>query len=570
MFSLAIKKVIITMNNDINKIDLSKKGVYFVALGGVGEIGMNLYAYCCDGKWIIVDIGIGFAGEYIPSIELIMPDISFLEERKDDILGIIITHSHEDHYGAIGRLWSKLKCPIYATQFTSELINSRLDESSLLGRVDVNIVNQGDGVFLDPFEIEFMGITHSIPQSCSLAIRTKYGNILHSGDWKFDETPLVGNPTDYDAFKTLAKEGVMALVCDSTNANVDSETGSEAEVRENLARLFKQYKKKIAVACFASNVARVESIALAAKNCGRSVALIGRSLWKIEGAARACGYLEDVDFITEEQANMMADDSVLYICTGSQGEPRASLNRISKDEHKNVYLGKGDVVFFSSKPIPGNEKSIIRVQNNLANLGVKIVTHKDEKIHVSGHPGRKELTKMYQMIKPKISVPVHGEDIHLVAHKELAESLGVTQVADIRNGDLILLKPEGKFERVAEVHVGVMALDGNRLVSLASEYMKNRKRIAFNTSAVMTLVMDGKGKIIGTPQVSALDVTDEKSDPGLMSEVIFAVCDEIEELSVVERTNDDKVKEVARIALRNAFNERIGVRPIATVHLVRV
>jgi len=370
-------------------MDVLNGGLAFLPLGGTGEIGMNLSLYRCDGAWLAVDCGIGFSGNDMPEVEILMPDPSFIAERRDELVGLVITHAHEDHLGAVAHLWPRLECPVYATPFAAAVLRRKLGEAGLLSRVELNVVPQGGSFTLAPFALRFIPVTHSVPEAQALVVRTRYGTVLHTGDWKLDPNPLVGPPTDLDAFAELGREGVLAMVCDSTNAMVEGEAGSEADVRRSLTSLIGAITGRIAVTCFASNVARIESIALAAEAAGRSVVVVGRSLRNVEMAARDCGYLEDVPlFLSEQDAEHVPDDNLLMIVTGSQGEPRSALSRIAADTHPNISLGEGDTVVFSSRMIPGNERAIMAVQDNLVRRGVRVLTDADHMVHVSGHAAR--------------------------------------------------------------------------------------------------------------------------------------------------------------------------------------
>ncbi len=413
----------------------------FVALGGANEIGMNLNLYGIAGQWLILDCGVTFGDDSQPGLEVVMPDPAFIAERRDRLLGIVATHAHEDHIGAIPYLWKELRCPVWATPFTASLLRAKLVEAGLADQVRINVVPMSGRFTVGPFDLELVTLTHSIPEPNAVVLRTAAGTVLHTGDWKLDPDPLIGEPVDEAALRRLGHEGVLAIVCDSTNALRPGSSGSEAELRRSLTELVGRYDARVAVACFASNVARLETIAHAAAVHGRDVALVGRSLWRIEKAARENGYLSGVPaFLTEEDAGYVPRDRILMICTGSQGEPRSALARIAREDHPNVELETGDAVIFSSRIIPGNEKTIGRLQNALARLGVEIVTELDHFVHVSGHPARDELVRMYQMIRPKVAVPVHGEARHLIANAELARDCQVPQTLVIENGDLVRLE----------------------------------------------------------------------------------------------------------------------------------
>ena len=372
-----------------------KSDLAFLPLGGTGEIGMNLNLYRLDGKWLAVDCGIGFGGAELPEVDIMVPDASFIAERKADLVGLVITHAHEDHIGAVAWLWQQLKCQLVCTPFAAAVLRRKLGERNLLGQVKINVVPPGASFKIGAFDLRFLPMTHSVPESQALVLRTRFGNILHTGDWKLDPGPMVGPLSDEASLAALGNEGVLAMICDSTNALVDGHSGSEADVRKELATLVKTIKGRIAVTCFASNVARVESIALAAQAAGRSAALVGRSLRNMDAAARECGYFKKVPpFLSEDEAEEMADDQILMICTGSQGEPRSALARIAADTHPAIALGEGDTVIFSSRVIPGNERAIHAVQDNLVRRGVNLISADQYPVHCSGHPAREELRKL--------------------------------------------------------------------------------------------------------------------------------------------------------------------------------
>ncbi|MGH6974692.1 MAG: ribonuclease J, partial [Stellaceae bacterium] len=491
----------------------------FVALGGVGEIGMNLSLYGYKGRWLMVDCGISFADDTLPGVDVIMPDPAFIAAHAGALDGLIVTHAHEDHIGAIPYLWSRFKCPVYATPFTAAVLRLKLIEAGLEHQVPITEVPLSGKFSVGPFEVELITLTHSIPEPNAVVLRTPLGTVLHTGDWKFDPDPLVGDTSDMAALRRLGDEGVLAMICDSTNALRPGESGSEADVRKTLVDLVGRKKNRVAVACFASNVARLASIAAAAQAHDRHAALVGRSLWRIEHAARETGYLQGVPpFLTEEEASYLPREKVLLICTGSQGEPRSALVRIAVDEHPEIVLEDGDCAIFSSRIIPGNERAIGRLHNALAALGVEIVTEHDAPVHVSGHPAQDELIRMYQTVRPKIAVPVHGETRHLLAQARLAEQCQVSQTIVTKNGEVVKLAP-GPASIVGEVPTGRLAADANTLLDAKGETLKNRQRMVFNGAALATLVMDRAGKLLAPPQVSVEGVPSEDSGEALAARV---------------------------------------------------
>ena len=544
--------------------------LFFVPLGGAGEIGMNLNVYGYQGDWLIIDCGVTFGDDSQPGLEVVMPDPGFIVERRDRLLGIVATHAHEDHIGAIPYLWRQLRCPIWATPFTASFLRAKLAETGFADQVKIHVVPLSGRFTIGPFDLELITLTHSIPEPNAVALRTPVGTVLHTGDWKFDPDPLIGPTADEAALLRLGDEGVLALVGDSTNALRPGVSGSEAELRRSLIDLIGRYDARVAVACFASNVARLETIARAAAAHDREIALVGRSLWRIDKAARENGYLTDLPrFLTEDEAGYIPRDRIVMICTGSQGEPRAALSRIARDDHPHVVLETGDVVIFSSRIIPGNEKPINRLQNALVRLGVEIVTEEDHFVHVSGHPARDELVRMYQMVRPQIAVPVHGEARHLIAHAELAGECQVQQPLVIQNGDMVRLAASGA-SIVDEVPVGRLASDGKGLLPVDGMALKDRRRVTFNGSAVATLVLDRRGEHLAQPTITTIGVVEpaaaEAAAPALRSAVERA----LGELPGNLRRDDEAVRDAARRALRRILNERFGKRPLVEIHLVRI
>jgi ribonuclease J len=540
----------------------------FLPLGGTGEIGMNLNLYRSGGKWLAVDCGIGFGGSDSPEVDVMVPDPSFIAERRDRLVGLVITHAHEDHLGAVAWLWRQLRCPVYATPFAAAMLRRKLVEAQLLSDVALHVVPPGGAIELPPFSLQMLRVAHSIPEAQALVIRTPAGTVLHTGDWKLDPHPLVGPPTDEAAFARLGEEGVLAMVCDSTNAMVEGHSGSEAEVRRTLCTLLRGITTgRVAVTCFASNVARVESIALAARDAGRSVALVGRSLRNLETAAREAGYLQGIgEFVAEEDAGSIPDENLLILVTGSQGEPRSALARIAADTHPNISLGEGDTVIFSSRVIPGNERAIGTVQDNLVRRGVRLMTDSDHMIHVSGHPARDELRKLYRLVRPRFSVPVHGEWRHLAAHAELAQEAGATPVL-MEDGDILSLAP-GRPEVVDSAPVGRLVVDGNRLVPLNGGVMAARRRMLFNGAVVASLAVDEGGRLRGQPRVSAPGLLDPQ-DPDA-ERVAAELRGALEDLPAPLRRDDAALADAARTALRRALGKRLQKRPLVDVHLIRV
>ena len=539
----------------------------FLPLGGTGEIGMNLNLYRCNGRYLAVDCGIGFGGSEHPEVEVMMPDPVFIAERRKDLLGLVITHAHEDHIGAVAHLWPELKCPVYATPFAAAVLRRKLGEAGLINQVKVHVIPPGGEIQLPPFSLRFIRLAHSIPEAQALAIETPYGLLLHTGDWKLDPQPLIGPPTDEAALAALGDCGVLAMICDSTNAMVEGHSGSEADVRQSLSALIRTLRGRVAVTCFASNVARMESVALAARDAGRSVALVGRSLRNVDAAARECGYLTGLPpFLGEDDVDDISDDNLLILVTGSQGETRSALARIAMDTHPRVALGEGDTVIFSSRMIPGNERAIGTVQDNLVRRGVHLMTDNDHLVHVSGHPARDELRRLYRLVRPKYAVPVHGEWRHLSAHADLAREAGATPFL-LEDGDILALSP-GRPAIVDSAPVGRLVLDGSRLVPIKGEVMAARRRMLFNGVVLGSFAVDEGGRLVGRPRISA---------PGLFEpddveahRVVGEFAGALAELPATSRRDDATLIEAAKAALRRALGRRLQKRPLVDVHLLRV
>ena len=539
----------------------------FLPLGGTGEIGMNLNVYRCDGRFLAVDCGIGFGGSEHPEVEVMMPDPAFLAERRTCLVGLVITHAHEDHIGAVAYLWRQLRCPIYATPFAAAVLRRKLGEAGLASEARVTVIPPGGSFELPPFDLRYIPVTHSIPEAQALVVRTPYGTILHTGDFKLDPSPLVGNATNEEAFRALGDEGILAMVCDSTNAMVEGHSGSEAEVRTTLTALIRSLRGRVAVTCFASNVARVETVALAARDAGRSVVLVGRSLRNLEAAARECGYLKQVpEFLPEDAIDVVPDDNLLILVTGSQGEARSALARIANDTHKNVALGDGDTVVFSSRVIPGNERAIGTVQDNLVRRGVRLMTADDHMIHVSGHPARDELRRLYALVRPTYAVPVHGEWRHLSAHAALAKDAGATPII-LEDGDVLSLG--GNRPEVTDAAaVARLVLDGNRLVPMEGEVLAARRRMLFNGIVLASVAVDQEGTLLGTPKISAPGLFDDE-DPE-SERVVREFAASFDGLPASLRLDDAALLDSARAALRRALGRRLQKRPLVDVHLLRV
>lgn len=546
----------------------SNDELLFLALGGAGEIGMNLNLYGHAGKWLMLDLGIAFGDDTMPGVEVIMPDPTFIEERRRDLVGIVLTHAHEDHLGAVADLWPRLKAPVYATPFAASVLRRKLTQAGLLDAVRITEIPLRGKFSLGPFDLEMITMTHSILEPNALAIRTKFGTIFHTGDWKIDPDPLIGDLTDEAMLKRIGDEGVLAMVCDSTNVFVEGEAGSEAMVRTNLRKLVKGRRGRVAVTCFASNLARVESIALAAVAAGRHPVLSGPALLRMIEAAQECGYMLDFpECVSPQDGAYLPKDKVLFICTGSQGELRASMAKIANNEHRDIVLEEGDTAIFSSRVIPGNERSVGRLQNALMARGVEVITDREADIHVSGHPARDELVRVYQWVRPRIALPVHGEVRHMVEHAALARTCQVPETIVAPNGTLVRLAP-GLAEIIDHVQVGRLARDGDSLVSVDGSALRERRKLLWNGTVAATLVIDGKGRAVAPPKVSLRGFEDEE---GALVEAIAAGLREmLADLSPSERNDDKRIEEASRQAVRRVVRAHLGKKPLTDVHIVRI
>lgn len=547
----------------------------FLPLGGSNEIGMNLNAYgygpAHDRKWILVDVGVTFGDPSTPGVDVIVPDPSFLE--GETILGIVLTHAHEDHIGALGWLWPRIQAPLYATPFTAYLIREKLRDANILDDVELNEVPLGGEVNLGPFDVTYVTLTHSIAEPNGLAIKTPLGTILHTGDWKIDDDPVVGDRTDVEAIKRLGDEGVLAMVCDSTNVFVEGSAGSEGDVKVAIADLIKDLKGRVAVGCFASNVARMDSVIRAAEAAGRRVALAGRSMHRITAAAKSVGMLSDVKpFLSEQEARVWPADEILYLCTGSQGEVRAALSRVAEGTHPFIRLGKGDHCIFSSRVIPGNELSIGRLQDKMADKGVRLYTEKDHPgIHVSGHPCRDELRQMYGWARPQIAVPTHGMRRHLMEHAILAKEMLVPETVTPRNGDMVRLAP-GPAAIIDEVPSGRLFVDGGMLVEEAGEALRERRHAASNGVLVVSFAMDKRGKIVSDIDVRGIGLPGDEDRP--LGDILDDLAERAEQAVRKlkgEALDDELVVEqaVSRV-LKKASQQIWDRRPIVETVILRL
>lgn len=548
----------------------------FAPLGGVGEIGMNLSIYGLGNRqqraWLAVDLGVSFGDEeHLPGIDLIMPDISFLEKERRNLMGLVLTHAHEDHFGAIIDLWPKLKCPIYATQFSAALFEAKCAAERNAPKIPVTVVPSGGRVDIGPFNVEFIPVAHSIPESHALAIHTEVGTVLHTGDWKIDPTPVIGRPTDEKRLRELGDAGLLALIGDSTNAVRDGRSPSEAEVARTITELVKAAKGRVAVTTFASNVARLKAVAAAAKAADREVVVVGRAMERVVQVARETGYLDGVqNFRSPEVYGHLPQDKVLALCTGSQGEPRAALARIANDDHPEITLNRGDSVIFSSRTIPGNEKAVGSIINNLVLQGVEIITDRDHLVHVSGHPRRDELRDMIAWTRPQLLIPVHGEALHLHEHAKLARAAGVPRVLVVRNGDLVKLGP-GDPGIIGEVPSGRLYKDGTILEDSKSRAVVERRRMAFSGCAFVAIAMTEQGELADDPEVDLVGIPEKNTGGEPFDDIVFdAVMSTIEGLPKARRRDPDALAESVRRAVRAVINEHWGKKPLCLVHILTV
>jgi ribonuclease J len=536
----------------------------FVALGGSGEIGMNVNLYGCRGQWLMVDLGLTFADPTYPGIELVLPDLEFIESQQERLAGIVLTHGHEDHIGALPYLADELKAPLYATPFTAGLIAGKLEEEGLTGQVKLNIVERGGSIELGPFRVSFVALSHSIPEGNGVLIETPFGNVFHTGDWKIDETPVIGEAPSPDALRAIGDRGVLALVCDSTNVFQDQPSGSEESVHAGLLAKVAEATGRVLVTTFASNAARLQTIGRVGVETGRKVCIAGRSLERILRVAQATGYLKDFPPpIGFDEAMRLPRSEVLIIATGGQGEPRAALGRIAGGTHE-LKLSEADTVIFSSRIIPGNEVAIGRIMNQLSDLGVRIVTERQAHVHVSGHPGRPELIEMYNWVRPEIVVPVHGEARHLAEQARLALSHGVPHAVVQENGDVIRLAP-GEPKKVDEARVGRLVLDGDVILPADGATVNERRRIGYGGLITVALPVGDRGELAGVPLIRPFGVPVEEDRDDFIADATDAAT-----RAYNPKGNEDTVREAVRLAVRRCATLWTGKKPLVEVMMLQV
>ncbi len=540
----------------------------FLPLGGSNEIGLNLNLYQFQGKWIAVDFGIGFTGGKIPGVDIMVPNIDFLTEIKDDLLGMFITHAHEDHYGAIPYLWNELECPLYATPFTATMLESKMAGIGVKSKLPITLVESGKTYDLAPFSCEIIEMTHSVPEMHAIAIRAGGETIVHTGDWRLDPAPTIGSLSDENRLKEIGDEGVLALLCDSTNVHVEGKAESETMVGENLAKIIKKCDGKVAVATFASNVARVESIVKAGREAGRKIGLAGRSLWRVTQAAQENGYLQGVEFLTEDQAASVPRNELLLICTGCQGEDRAAMGKLAYGKHRTLKLSKGDTVIFSSKIIPGNHLPAYAIQNQFIKQGIEVITEQDDLVHVSGHPGRDELKCLYELVRPKVAIPVHGEARHIHEHAVFAkEKMGVPQVVEIRNGVVLDI---AAVKKIGNVKVGTTAIDGSSLIDSGSGVLKTRSKMENSGCVCVSLVMDKSRDLVTSPMVSAPGLLSDEDDEDILMAISEDVESLVEDITRSKKNSGKPLHTSIRHAVRKFIKRELDKNPVIEIHVLRV
>ena len=552
-----------------SSFDIPKKGIYFMSLGGIGEIGANCYLYCCDDKWLMIDLGLTFADEKFPGIDLLLPKIDFIEHIADRLEAIIISHGHEDHAGAVAFYADKINCPVYATGFAKSLIKNRLKEFGSLDKIELNTIDPLNDIKLKNFNLSFITTTHSIPQPYAIKIETSYGVLLHTADWKIDTNPTLGDGLDVNSFKKIGNEGLLALIGDSTNADVPGFSKSEGEVRDELVKVFSRYNKRIVITCFSSNIARMESIVIAAKKNNRKVALVGRSMKKtIEAAIENNIINESTNFISEEEAAHIPRENLVVICTGSQGEKRSALSRIAYNSHRYIHLEKDDLVVFSSRDIPGNEKSINNLKNLLIRQKVEIITSDDDLVHVSGHGYAEEIKQMYDWTRPMISVPVHGEAKHLLAHSNLAQSSQVPITRILENGKCIKLAPnEPKIHGIIET--GKLIVEGRNLYDSESNFIKDRRRVSFEGIVLVTIIINSDYSINKDIRISSNGLP-KYDDARMIGDFKENFIKDYLQLDKDKKLLDKLLGELIKKSVRQALKYQLSKKPEVKSHIIRI
>ena len=542
----------------------------FIPLGGSGEIGMNANLYHYQSDWLMIDLGISFSDETTPGVDIILPDIRFAEEQKVNIKAIILTHAHEDHFGAVPYLWEKLNVPIYGTPFTIALLKRKLEEAKISDNISLNVIDYNVDYKFGAFTVEFVALSHSIPDPAAIVLKTDKGQILHTGDWKFDETPMVGNKTDVQKLKRIGDEGVIALIGDSTNALIDGRTPSESVAREGLTKVIANSQFTVAVTCFASNIARISSIISAANENNRHVCVVGRALHRSIAAARETGYLDNIpDFVSEVDAGLMPRENLVIICTGSQGETRAALAKISNGMHENIKLQTEDTVIFSSRQIPGNENAIARVQNQFLRQKINIITDEDAMVHVSGHPARDELIDLYNIIRPQIAIPVHGTARHLDAHAKLAASCQVPEIHIPENGNIISLK-NNSIKVVDKIPVSQFTQGSGSIIDLQSDMLRSRRQMLWNGSVSVSVLLDKMGSLMQAPTVTQDGVCMGEEESDYLADISLLVDTQLEKTNKNLLNDDSAVQTLIIGKVKSATKSRFRIRPKVHAHIIRI
>ena len=545
------------------------KGIYFMSLGGIGEIGANCYLYCCDDKWLMIDLGLTFADEKYPGIDLLLPKIDFIENIADKLEAIIISHGHEDHAGAVAFFADKITCPVYATGFARSLIENRLKEFGSLDKIDLKTINPLSDIKLKNFNLSFISTTHSIPETNAIVISTNYGKLLHTADWKIDKNPTLGENFDVNSFKKIGNDGLLALIGDSTNADVPGFSKSEGEVRDELIKVFSRYNKRIVITCFSSNIARMENIARAAKKNGRKVALVGRSMKKTIEAAIKNNIIDEIsNFISEEEASFTPSENLVVICTGSQGEKRSALYRIAYNSHRHIHLEKDDLVIFSSRDIPGNEKSINNLKNLLIRQRVEIITSEDDLVHVSGHGYAEEIKKMYDWTRPMIALPIHGEPKHLLAHSQLAQSSQVPITKILENGKCIKLAPN-EPEIYGSIETGKLIVEGRNLYDSESNFIKDRRRFSFEGIIMVTIIINEDYSLNKQIKISANGLPDFNQSQVVDDFKKIFIQDYLQ-LNSDKKSSDELVSNLIKKSIRKSLKNQLTKKPEVNSHIIRI
>ncbi len=541
--------------------------LFFVPLGGSNEIGMNLNLYTIGGHWLMVDCGIGFANDYLPGVEVVVPDISFVQAHREKLVGLVITHAHEDHLGAVAYLWRDLQCPIIATPFTAALLKHKFAEMGIT-KPDLRVVSTSSQMQLGPFDLDLIGITHSIPEMQAVAITTSAGTVMHTGDWKFDANPQIGPASDLAKLKAYGDKGVLAMVCDSTNVFVEGSSGSEAEVREHLTQVIASCSQRVVVTTFASNIARLDTVVKAANATGRVISLAGRSMWRMIETAQESGYIsKEQEFVDAKEIMNLPRKDVLILCTGNQGEPRAALTRMARDDHPFIRLSPGDTVVMSSRKIPGNETRINHMVNLFVRKRVEVVTDRNFYIHVSGHPAREELKQIYALVRPAIAVPTHGEAQHLHEHAKFARGLGVKETIEAQNGAVVLLE-EGEARVVGHVEHGLIAVDGASLIPVDGHVIRTRRKLRDDGAFFVSLVFGKNGSMLSQITLSTPGILDPEEDGELIAEYKAEITAVLEDLS--PKVGQGVIEETVIKTLRRVAKRDLDKRPMVFVHIARV